>query len=163
MPASALIKKVLDQQYVGPFNVVKKVGSQAYQLAIPTYWHIHPVFTIATLEPAPFPNKDPYNRPRLDHPESVFVEGDTDENQSYRVERLINRRVIRRGRGFSTKYLVRWVGYGPEYDTWYNIKDLDESAELVKEYDESVGLRELTPLSAPAQQQAIAVVIPPRR
>ena len=142
VPASMLIKKVLDQQYIGPFDVIKKVGSQAYQLAIPDHWRIHPVFTVAMLEPAPFP--DPFDRPRPDHPGSVFVEGDTDENQSYRVERLMNRRVIRRGRGYSVEYLVRWVGYGPEYDTWYNIKDLDESSELVKEYDELVGLRQPT-------------------
>ena len=33
------------------------------------------------------------------------------------------------------EYLVRWAGYGPEYDVWYNVKDLDNAPKLVKEYN----------------------------
>ena len=35
----------------------------------------------------------------------------------------------------ATEYLIKWKGYGLEYDRWYNIKDLDDAAELVKEYE----------------------------
>ena len=54
------------------------------------------------------------------------------------IERLLNKRVIRKGRGLATEYLVRWKEYGPEFNQWYNIKDLDQAPELVKDYKEEV-------------------------
>ena len=54
------------------------------------------------------------------------------------IERLFNKRIIKKGRGLATEYLVRWKEYGSEYDQWYNIKDLDNASELVKEYKEKV-------------------------
>ena len=54
----------------------------------------------------------------------------------YEIERLLNKRVLKKGRGLSTQYLVRWLGYGPEFDEWYNIKDLTSVQELVDEYEQ---------------------------
>ena len=101
IPANAGVKKVLSQQYVGPFDIIRRVGSQAYKLRLPDYWRIHPVISVAMLEPAP-PGNNPYDRPVPDHPELVHVEGDTKHFRSYEIERLINRQIIRKGRGFST-------------------------------------------------------------
>ena len=129
------------QQYVGPFKILGRVGKQAYRLDIPPHWRVHPVFSLAQLEPCPA-GPDPFKRPVPDHPESVFVEGDTQEAKSYEVERLLNKRVRRRGKGESVEYLVRWRGYGPEFDTWYNIKDLDRSMDLIREYEEEMTLRQ---------------------
>lgn len=59
----------------------------------------------------------------------------SDEDQEYRVEKLLRKRRIRRGRGWSTQYLIRWLGYGPEHDTWQpewtvaDTKALDEFEE----------------------------------
>ena len=139
IPANLSAKRVLGQQYVGPFNVIQKVGSQAYRLLLPAHWKVHPVFTIAMLEPAPA-GDDPFGRPTPDHPGSVFVEGDTPTKQSFVVESLINRRVIKKGRGKVVQYLVRWQGYGPEDDRWYSMKDLDNAKGLVAQYDRANGV-----------------------
>lgn len=98
----------LDQQYVGPFQVTEKVG-------LPKEWRIHPVFSIAQLEPCPPPDSDPFARPRPYNPDSVYVEGDTDLVKSFEVERLISKRQTKRRR---PEYLVRWKGYGPEHDAF---------------------------------------------
>ena len=135
---AAAITTKLSQQYVGPFEILQKVGKQAYKLAIPGHWNVHPVFSIAQLEPAPAPGSDPYGRPVPDQPGSVYVEGDTDEYKSWEVERILNKRVIRKGRGFATQYLIRWLGYGPEYDQWYNAKDLTNSDDLVRQYEDAI-------------------------
>ena len=95
----------LDQQYAGPFKVLEKVGRLAYRLKIPDHWKIHNVFSIAQLEPAPAPGSDPYNRPIPDEPGPVEAETD-----AYEVERILDKRVIRKGRGFSTQYRIRWKG-----------------------------------------------------
>lgn len=131
-------KKKLGQQYVGHFKVIKKVGRLAYQLDIPTHWKVHPIFTIAQLEPAPHPTMNPFHRPRPEEPPSVFVEGDTDTMKSFELERILDKRMIRKGRGLATEYLVKWVGYGPEHDRWLNIKDLGNAKELVQDYEDAI-------------------------
>lgn len=60
--ASAARIDKLGHRYVGPFEVIAKVGKQAYQLDIPGHWRVHPVFTVAQLEPWPA-GADPYQRP----------------------------------------------------------------------------------------------------
>lgn len=45
-------KSKLGDQRVGPFTILDKVGSLAYRLQLPEGWGIHPVISIAQLEPA---------------------------------------------------------------------------------------------------------------
>jgi hypothetical protein len=94
----------LDQQYIRPFKVLEKVGRLAYCLELPAHWRIHDVFSIAQLEPAPAPGSDPYERPIPDEPGPVIA-----ENEMYEVEGLLDKRVIQKGRGFSTQYLYDGV------------------------------------------------------
>ena len=151
--------KKLGQQYVGPFKILERIGKQAYRLDIPPHWKVHPVFSIAQLEPAP--GSDPYRRPVPDHPDSVFVEGDTPEFKSYVVERLLNKRsrqAGRGGKGHIVEYLVRWLGYGPAYDTWYNVKDLENCMDLVQEYEED--LNGITSLWQPSPTSPAAILAP---
>ena len=55
-----LIKKI-DQQFVGPFKVLKKIGRLAYRLKLLfTMSRIHPVIFLAHLEPATDPAEDPF-------------------------------------------------------------------------------------------------------
>ena len=154
IPANLGITKKLSQQYVGPFKILEHVGRLAYRLEVPENWKIYPVFSIAQLEPSPPPDADPFDRPRPDHPPSVFVEGDTDTVKSYEVERLLNKRAMRKGRGVATEYLVRWKGYGPAYDRWYNVKDLENSADLVKEYEEATRISS-TEFTSPISEHAL--------
>lgn len=125
------------QRRIGPFKIIKKIGNLAYRLNLPAHWKIHPVVSIQQLEPAP-DEPDPYNRVPYDNPPSVYVEGDTENDKSYEIERLLNKRVIKRGRGESTQYLVRWKGYGPEDDRWYPISSLGNAADLIADYERSL-------------------------
>lgn len=147
------VTKKLTQQYVGPFRVTKRVSRLAYCLAVPGDWKIHPVFTVAQLEPVPDPALDPFKRPRLDYLPSVFIKGDTDNSKSYEIERLLNKRILRKGRGFAIEYLVKWKGYGPEQDRWYNIKDLRDAQGLINDYKAEISqalTRPITPPSRPS-------------
>ena len=89
------------------------------------------MFTIAQLEPAPAPSDNPYQHPRPTHPQAVSADG-----QKYNIKRLLNKRVVRKERGIATEYLLRWKGYGPEFNRWYNLKDLQDALKLVDEYEE---------------------------
>ena len=39
----------LQKRYVGPFRVIETIGQQAYRLALPEEWKIHPVFHVSLL------------------------------------------------------------------------------------------------------------------
>ncbi len=114
IPSSVGVTKKLTQQYVGPFRIIKRVGCLAYKLDIPNDWRIHPVFSVAQLEPAPSPTEDPFQRPRPQHPPSVFVKSDTDYHKSFKIERFLNKRAVKKDRGLAIECFVRWTEYGPK-------------------------------------------------
>lgn len=64
IPSSIGVTKKLTQQYIGPFQIVKKVGQLANKLGVPSDRRIHPVFSMAQLKPAPDPARDPFQCPR---------------------------------------------------------------------------------------------------
>lgn len=120
------------QQLVGPFQITERVGHLAYQLGIPSSWRIHPVLSIAQLEPALPPRSDPYNRLRPADPPSVEVASGKDDH--FEIKRITQKRSTRRGRGVSTEYLVRWKGYGTEHATWINVSKLQDATDVIDEF-----------------------------
>ena len=56
------------------------------------------------------------------------------ETDIYEVDRILDKRIIRKGRGFSTQYRIHWKGWGPEHNQWYSVRDLQDCAELIEEY-----------------------------
>ena len=67
---------------------------------------VHPVFSVAMLEP--MPGSDLYERPVPDQPDSIHVEGDTATQKLWEVENIVGKE--------GDRYLVRWKGWGPEHD-----------------------------------------------
>ena len=117
---------------------MERVGRLAYRLEIPGHWHIHLIFTITQLEPSLAPNEDPFDRPKPDQPDSIYVEGDTETIKSFEIERLLDKRVMRKGCSFATEYLVCWKGWGPQWDEWFNVKRLDNATGLVYDCEQEM-------------------------
>ena len=138
IPAIAGVTKKLTQQYVGPFRILEKVGRLAYKLNIPANCRIHPVFSLAQLEPASTSAEDPFQRLFPSNPPLVYVDGNINNWKSFEIERLLNKRQVKKGKGQALEYLVRSKGYGPEWDRWYNVKELDNAAALVNDYQASL-------------------------
>lgn len=87
---------------------------------------------MAHLEPK---KKDPFQRPMPTNPGPVHMEGDTEDLQSWEIEKLLNKRTrTRRGKKI-VQYQVRWLGWGPEWDQWYDLDELGNAKELVEEYE----------------------------
>ena len=78
--------------------------------------------------------EDPYGRPR---PNSVFAQGDTDTEKSYKV---LNKRIVKKGGKVSTQYPARCQDYGPEFDEWLTASALENAQDLINDYE--------TPLAA---------------
>jgi hypothetical protein len=92
-------------RFVGPFKVLAKLGSVAYRLDLPAAMKCHNVFHVSLL--APFKADSRYQPP----PPTVQVDGELE----YVISAVIDHK--RWGRT-QRKYLVRWLGYGPESDSW---------------------------------------------
>ena len=78
----------LSNQRASPFRIVEKCGSLAYKLELPTIWKVHPVFSIAMLEPAP-KEADRYHRPREEGQEPI-INDIVPGLRGYKIENLPN-------------------------------------------------------------------------
>lgn len=120
----------LSHQRVGPFTVLEKIGNLAFRLQLPPVMRIHPVISIAQLEPAT-PGPDPYGRSMDRDSPPVEDEHINSEAPSYEIERLLEKRIAH-DRPY---YLVKWKNYGNEHNVWYPIQALDDAKDLVAEHE----------------------------
>lgn len=132
-----LSNRKLAQQRVGPFKIIDKVGRLAYRLQLPPLMRIHPVVSVAQLEPAATTKgPDPYGRKVNKEPPPVTNEDDEGDNAGQgviaEVGRILEKRTSANGK---VEYLVHWKDWGHEHNAWYDVKDLTQSMELVNEYE----------------------------
>lgn len=135
-----LSNRKLSQQRVGPFKVLSKVGHLAYRLQLAPIMRIHPVISVAQLEPSATTTAgapDPYGRDINTEPPPVYNEGDH-ENDESEVGRIVGKK-ISRGK---SHYLVQWKDWGKEHNVWYSVDDLPNAMDLVNDYERR---EELTP------------------
>jgi hypothetical protein len=101
-------KKLLPK-WIGPFEVSKIINDVAYKITLPENMKlIHNVFHVSLLKLYRDDGREP------PPPPTVITEG----VPFYEVERILDHRFVKRGRGMSRQYLVRWAGYKQEHDTW---------------------------------------------
>ena len=117
----------LHNQRVGPFKVLEKVGKLAYRLELPSLMKIHPVISIAQLEPGS--GEDPYMRDRVTA--TPEVEEDGTVTDIFEIQTLLKKRVFRD----KVQYLVKWKNSGNQHNAWYDIDDLKNARELIDEFE----------------------------
>ena len=119
----------LRPKWVGPFSITVKKSPVVYQLHLPSSIPVHPIFHISLLKPYRF--KSGLTLPSSAPPPIPTVE---DIEEEYTPEKILEHR-RRRTR---VEYLVRWQGYGYEYDSWEAHSDLPK--ELIEEYRRATSL-----------------------
>jgi len=62
-----------------------------------------------------------------------------DGEKEYEVEKILNIRDMRGKR----KYLVRWRGYTVEENTWKGLKNLENTMDLVEEFEKKIRKKEI--------------------
>ena len=63
---------------------------------------------------------------------------EVEEEDVCEVEKIVDKRRLKRGKGFATEYRVRWAGCGTDQDEWMNVKKLGDAMNLVQEYEAQV-------------------------
>ena len=99
-------------RFVGPYKVTEVINRVAYRLALPeSMRRIHNVFHVSLLRAY---RSDPVRGLRQPPPPILLDDG----SDAYIVERVLDHRERKYGKGSRREYLVRWSGYGPEHNTW---------------------------------------------
>ena len=117
---------------VGPFEVLERVGKLAYRLDLPTLFKVHPVISVAKLEPAPLNDIQFSNPPPIQMP---------DGEVKYEIDRIVQQRKARQG----LQYLVRWAGYSDADNTWEPAAYIRKKAPKVVQIWEQGASQHITP------------------
>ena len=119
--------KKLQSKYIGPYKIAEAISPVAYRLDLPPTLRIHPVFHVSLLKSYIEPEIIDDRKLPSPPPEPVTIE----DHEEFEVERILDRRTKYR----QTEYLVKWKGY-PECDTlWEPLKNLDNAAEVIVEFE----------------------------
>jgi len=136
-----------EPRYLGPFKIISKASSHAYELDLPPSMKIHPVIHIRYLLRPRVANKFPDRIVDYRQPPEII-----DTQPEYEVEAILNKRLRKYGRGSRIEYLIHWKGYPSEEDTWEPLAHLTHCKDILNAYERSL-LRD-----APIQNNCIFVV-----
>ena len=119
----------LTEHFVGPYKVKGIISSNTIELELPKSIKIYPVLNISRIW---------FYKPQVEEqkkipPKLLIIEG----QEEFKIEKIINKRMIRE----KEKFLVRWKGYMAEEDTWKNRENLENTKELVEEFEEVQGTK----------------------
>ena len=112
----------LAPKWIGPFKVLERIGAVAYKLDLPDSMKVHNVFHISLLKAY---NRD--NRIALPPLPEVI-----DDEPEWEVDKILDHRLVKRGRKNKVEYLIKFVGYGPEHNMWQD--DVENCRKLVRAY-----------------------------
>ena len=112
-------------KFIGPFTIARKVNQVAYELELPSCMKIHNVFHVSLL--------NAYSADGSVHPPPPpLVDGELE----YEVERILLHRDKHPVHKYKVKreFLIKWLGYGPEHNTWEPQANLSNCPELLSAY-----------------------------
>jgi hypothetical protein len=119
----------LNAKWVGPFKVLEIVSPLALRLELPTTMKIHPVIHVSRLKSYHTSLQHSGREP----PKPPPIIGE----DIYLAERILDKRLVRRGRQRRPEYLIQWHGY-PIYEaTWEPASNLlgQDITKMREEFD----------------------------
>ena len=113
----------LSDKYLGPFDILEPVRTQAYHLRLPEHWKIHPVFHVSLLEPHQWGEG---GETAESQPLPELIEGE----EQWEVEVILDKRTLRG----KEHYLVQWKGFSTKHDFWQPAKNVEGAPKLIDVY-----------------------------
>jgi hypothetical protein len=117
---------------IGPFKILKVIGTNAYELELPPQMKIHPVINVSRLLP--------YRDGLLSHPHRYKINNrplpdiQEDGSEEYEVEYIL----AKRGNiGSRIEYLIKWKGYPLWESSWIKKSQLDNAKDVIADYEAS--------------------------
>jgi Chromo (CHRromatin Organisation MOdifier) domain len=101
-------------KFIGPFQILQRIGKVAYKLELPDSMKCHPVFHVSLLHT--------YRSDGRLQPPPIPL--DIDGEIEYEVEQILLHRDVKIGKRTRREYLIKWLGYGHEHNSWENSTNL---------------------------------------
>jgi hypothetical protein len=119
-------------KYIGPYTIKRVISSVAYELNLPSNMKIHSTFHVSKLKPYSDNNDDIFpNRDQIIRPPPDII----DDHEEFEVEKVLDKRERKYGRGKRIEYLVLWKGY-PIYEaSWLPLSNLTNAKDIINEYE----------------------------
>ena len=103
--------------------MIETIGQQAYRLALPDTWKIHPVFHVSLLKK--------FNAAEVQEDQPVSQEDIPEiEEPYYEIEKILRWRKVKRGNRLVKQYLVIWKGYPVEDAMWIEADQFSHPRQL---------------------------------
>lgn len=115
----------LKQRWIGPFEVTQQINPNIFCLRMSDKYPGLPVFNIQHLKK--YEDSPAEWGERTTMPESQRLRKESEE---YEVEAIVGHR----RKGKAIQYLVRWAGYGPQFDTWEPHRGLRNASIVLNKY-----------------------------
>jgi transposase InsO family protein len=113
--------KKLQQRWIGPLRVLKRIGVQAYQLALPEkYARLHDVFPVQLIEEY---------KPREDQP--LLPMPDLEDEDEWEIEEVKDKKRIKG----EVHYLIKWAGWPTEYNQWIPEQNMENAQEAIQDFE----------------------------
>ena len=116
-------KRKLSHHLVGPFKIIRKVSSLAFELDLPRNMRCHPVFHVSLLEPY---HGNKFKNRKENNNRNIRLTTDTIE----KIPARIHDKKVSRG---ITYYLMSWKGFDPSDKTWVS-EDQITDKQLIQLY-----------------------------
>jgi hypothetical protein len=107
----------LSPRYYGPFQITHRIGQAAYKLNLPQTLKIYPVFHVSLLKKQLGTRITPLTALPILTPEATLAP---------EPEKILTRRLMRKGNRAGTKVLVQWAGTLVEDAIWEDLENLRE-------------------------------------
>jgi hypothetical protein len=104
--------------------VIERIGKVAYKVELPPNLKMHNVFHVQLLK------KYRDNGKVQPPPPPIEI----DDSLEYEVERVLGHRKVKRGKQIRKEFLVKWLGYEHEHNTWELEKHLTHCEDLLADY-----------------------------
>ena len=120
--------KKLNNKYLGPFKILKKVGKLAYCFKLPSQWKIHNIFNEVLLSPYYPPQFESQQQPLPLLPE--IINGQEEQKVEYIKEAKATVRE-------EIQFLVKWKSYSDRWNKQISEKDLKNAPDIIKKFHEN--------------------------
>ena len=99
-------------KFFGPYSVLERIGSATYRLDLPPDSRVHNVFHVSQLKPF-VPDHTP-------HYSDITKLVDLSAHPTSR-EKILDRRLVKRGNTAIPQVLIQWSGFSPVSATWEDL------------------------------------------
>ena len=117
----------MTEHFVGSYKVKGIVSSNAIELELPKFIKIHSVVNVSRVQLYK-PQTEGQKKTSL---KLVIIKGE----EKFEVEKILNKQVV----WGKEKFLVQWKGYMAEGDMWESRENLENTKELVEEFEREYG------------------------